>query len=134
MTFELEDMVRLYKPKHSGAGRKFNPRKEIDAMYDTKWQQYRSRFLKENSRCYACGAEASVVDHLTPHKGCERLFRQLDNHIPLCLYCHNKATNLFDRNYRPGSSIKSKLEWLAWSRATKEVTLKVRVMPNYEER
>lgn len=125
--------IRSYKPNHAGAGRRFNPNKDRDNLYDREWEKYRLHFLNQNPRCYACGVSATVVDHLIPHKGDEDLFKKLDNHIPLCKSCHDKATALFDKKYRPGQPIKSKLEWLAWSRASRELTFRVKVMPSYVE-
>lgn len=101
-------------------------------MYKTtEWQAYRLRFLEINPRCYNCGEHATVVDHLTPHLGDEKLFRQLDNHIPLCESCHNKATALWDRKFVVGGSIRNKVEWMVWNRAAKNLTFKVKVLPYY---
>lgn len=117
----------VFRPNHQGAGRTFNGRKEVDSLYDKNWVAYRLRFLKVNPSCYRCGEYATVVDHITPHKGNKELFEKLDNHIPLCSPCHNKATGLFDRNYKIGSIPRQKLEWLAWERA--RLCLKIKVIP-----
>jgi 5-methylcytosine-specific restriction protein A len=102
-----------FLPKHSkNTGRKLNSRRDIDRLYDNDWQRYRARFLAANSKCYACGAPAVVVDHLIPHKGDEILFRKLDNHIPMCYSDHNYVTTKFDRDYVRGSSIEAKVLWL----------------------
>ncbi len=104
---------RNFQPKHrKNSGRAFNGRQEIDRMYDNVWQRYRARFLAINPECYACAAPANVVDHLVPHQGDDRLFKKLDNHIPLCTRCHNTVSTLFDRKYRAGNTIKPKVEWL----------------------
>lgn len=102
-----------FKPAHSkNTGRRFNGRANIDRMYDKDWERYRVRFLKVNHECYACGTTAIVVDHLVPHQGDERLFRKLDNHIPLCIVCHNTVTTKFDRKYVAGTPIEEKVKWL----------------------
>lgn len=123
---------RQFKPRHrEGPGRSFNGRKSIDMMYDTAWEKYRLRFLAENPRCYSCGVIAVVVDHLKPHKGDENLFKQLDNHIPLCKRCHDTVTTLFDRRYRIGATITPKIQWLQLSRSKFDLTFKVKVLPSY---
>lgn len=102
-----------FVPKHRKVATKtFNNRKAIDKMYDNDWQRYRAKFLAINNECYACGKPSQVVDHLIPHKGDQRLFEKLDNHIPLCTPCHNTVTTKFDRDYRPGNSVTEKIKWL----------------------
>lgn len=125
---------KTFKPKHAAKldFRSFNGRAAIDRMYDHAWEKYRTVYLKINHQCYACPAPATVVDHLRPHKGDEKLFRQTDNHIPLCAKCHNTVTSLYDRNFKIGGSIKQKIEWFNWSRARNEVDIKVKVLPKYE--
>lgn len=122
-----------FTPKHRAVGKAFNGRKKIDSMYDGAWEKYRERFLRINPYCYACGEYANVVDHLMPHQGDERLFKKLDNHIPLCTRCHNTATTLFDRKYRSGNSITPKIQWLSRNRVVGEDRFrKVRVLASYE--
>lgn len=122
---------KQFKPTStSGTDRKFNGRAHIDAMYDDAWNKYRVRFLKENPRCYCCGRVATVVDHLKVHRGDERLFKQLDNHVPNCEKCHNSITALFDRH--PVQKLNDKIKWLQWSRAKNELNFKVKVLPRYE--
>jgi 5-methylcytosine-specific restriction endonuclease McrA len=128
---------RNYQPNHKrqNSSRTFNGRKHIDDMYDSKWESYRQRFLKFNSECYACGKPAVVVDHLKPHQGDVKLFKKLDNHIPLCVVCHNTVTTLFDRKYRAGNPITPKISWLnrkripggSWN------PKKVKVLISYED-
>lgn len=129
--------MRNFVPKHKKAvGRVVTGREKIARMYDSAWEKYRKRFLEINSRCYCCGNVATVVDHLVPHKGDEKLFKQLDNHIPLCEKHHNTVTALFDRRYIVGDSIRSKLEWMASQRIVNDPENKfgrVRVLPSYDE-
>lgn len=105
-------------PHRKGSCRSFNGRARIDAMYDHNWERYRVRFLRENPECYACKKAAIVVDHLVPHQGDARLFEKLDNHIPLCIPCHNTVTTKFDRNYRAGNPVTEKIKWLNRNRIT----------------
>lgn len=127
---------RNFQPKHrtKEVGRKFNGRKNIDEMYDAKWEAYRKRFLALNRECYACGKPAEVVDHLIPHQGNEFLFKKTDNHIPLCTADHNRVTGLFDQRYRAGDPIAKKVDWLNRRRVPTEdwSPKKVKVLPSYE--
>lgn len=100
-------------------------------MYDRTWEAYREVFLRTNPVCYACGNKSWVVDHLRPHKGCEKLFKQLDNHIPLCNKCHNTVTALFDKNYIKGNTIEPKLKWLERMRIDYQCSVRVKVLPKY---
>lgn len=60
--------------------------------YDSKWEKERAAFLKLNPRCArpGCGAPASLVDHIVPHKGDQRLFWSRSNWQPLCTSCHSR--------------------------------------------
>lgn len=102
---------------------------------DAVWRNYCARFLAINGRCYACGEPATVVDHLVPHKGDEKLFRATNNHIPLCEKDHNFVSAKFDAKYVIGSSIEPKVKWLNARRVPTETWTpeKVKVLPNYEE-
>lgn len=122
---------KLFRPKHKAVGRTFNGRKAIDALYDTNWKAYRVRFLAINDKCYRCGEKATVVDHLRPHKGDVKLFKQLDNHIPLCEKCHNTVTGLFDKRFTIGGSIQNKIDWLVKFRMSRDLFFKVKVLPYY---
>jgi len=67
--------------------------------YDSKWNKYRRSFLSkpENMFCVRCKLKglmtiATVVDHITPHKGDKKLFWDSKNHQGLCERCHNSKT------------------------------------------
>ncbi len=60
--------------------------------YDRRWRKYRLHFLRLNPLCVECGAAATVVDHIIPHRGKYELFWAYDNHQPLCVRCHTKKT------------------------------------------
>ncbi len=122
-----------YKPSHrrTKVGRSFNGRRAIDMMYDHVWEAYRKRYLEINPRCYACGLKATTVDHLIPHQGDEKLFKKLNNHIPLCEICHNKVTAIFDKKHRAGMPVDNKIIWMQAKRAEKDLTFKVKVLPSY---
>ena len=65
--------------------------------YDARWQRAREAFLKRNPLCAQCLREnrltpATVVDHIVPHRGDEKLFWDEANWQPLCAECHNRKT------------------------------------------
>ena len=65
--------------------------------YDGRWRKYRKGFLADNPFCVECLkydrlTAATVIDHVTPHKGDQELFWDLDNHQALCEQCHNKKS------------------------------------------
>ena len=124
---------RTYKPRHrtSSTGREFNAKRAWDNLYDYNWEKYRTKFLAVNPRCYACGEQATVVDHLVPHQGDLVLFKKRDNHIPLCKSCHDTITAVHDRRYRAGNPIDRKLLWIANRRALKDLSFRVKVLPDY---
>lgn len=62
--------------------------------YNRRWRTFRVSFLAANPLCVMCHAKgrvtaATVVDHITPHRGDSRLFWQRGNHQALCATCHN---------------------------------------------
>lgn len=64
--------------------------------YGYKWQQHRLRFLQLNPLCVYCEhdgrvTEATVVDHMVPHKGDQKLFWDTENHQALCAPCHSSV-------------------------------------------
>lgn len=126
-----------FNPSYRNApGRKLKSTVEkYEALYDRAWRSYRKRFLAINSKCYACDNYAKVVDHLIPHKGSVKLFKKLDNHLPLCEKCHNTITALFDMKYIEGQDISMKLRWLhdARMRMPLEKMKRVKVLAKYED-
>lgn len=70
--------------------------------YDNRWRIARNRFLKSNPLCVKCKKEgkltkATVVDHIIPHRGEEKLFWDESNWQSLCKSCHDKKTMTEDR-------------------------------------
>jgi len=64
--------------------------------YGWTWQKFRDTFLKENPLCAYClklgrPVQATVVDHIVPHRGDMRLFWQQGNHQSLCASCHSSV-------------------------------------------
>tara|TARA_R110002049_G_scaffold304075_3_gene499001 strand:- start:1185 stop:1523 length:339 start_codon:yes stop_codon:yes gene_type:complete len=58
--------------------------------YDRRWQAARKDWLAYNPACTRCRAPATVVDHITPHKGDKAVFWDKTNWQSLCAPCHNR--------------------------------------------
>ena len=65
--------------------------------YTRSWDKERAQYLLANTRCRRCGAPATVVDHIMPHKGNMVLFWNMANWQPLCLRCHNSWKQSLER-------------------------------------
>lgn len=70
--------------------------------YTSKWNKERLRFLKVHPLCVRCQADgkltkATVVDHITPHRGDQELFWNQSNWQALCKSCHDRKTKTEDR-------------------------------------
>ena len=70
--------------------------------YDGRWKKARIRFLKAHPLCAECRKQgrlvkATVVDHITPHRGDAKLFWDESNWQPLCKRCHDHKTMTEDR-------------------------------------
>jgi 5-methylcytosine-specific restriction protein A len=65
--------------------------------YDGRWRKARVLFLRKHPLCAGCLREnqltpATVVDHIIPHRGDDRLFWDQSNWQPLCKACHDRKT------------------------------------------
>ena len=68
-------------------------RSERQRLYNTaEWKRGRRYHLNNKPLCAACGKPASVVDHITPHRGELALFWNPENWQSLCTTCHNSKT------------------------------------------
>lgn len=72
--------------------------------YGGRWQRARVTFLAnpENVLCRMCNERglitlATVVDHVTPHRGDQALFWDTTNWQPLCKTCHDGRKQADDR-------------------------------------
>jgi 5-methylcytosine-specific restriction enzyme A len=118
---------KQYSPRPNGKSYVSPEREKTQAMYVTKeWRQYKFRFLHHNPLCYMCESKATVVDHIVAHKGDKILFEKLDNHLPLCVRCHNTLTAKFDRN--PKTNPQEKIAYIESHRTN---TFPVKVLPTY---
>jgi 5-methylcytosine-specific restriction protein A len=71
--------------------------------YSYRWQQARARYLANNPLCRPCSKKApphvtlaTVVDHVTDHKGDPVLFWDQRNWQPSCAPCHDARTDAGD--------------------------------------
>ncbi|AQS48094.1 HNH endonuclease [Thioclava nitratireducens] len=73
-------------------GRRYDAKRPTAAQrgYNQEWRKARIEFLRLFPCCAMCGAPATVVDHIKPHRGDERLFWDRSNWQALCEGCHNR--------------------------------------------
>jgi 5-methylcytosine-specific restriction protein A len=69
--------------------------------YNSKWRKLRKIFLQKYPLCNKCKqngkyVEATVVDHIEPHRGDEKLMWDESNWQSLCKPCHDKKTGKYD--------------------------------------
>ena len=73
------------------------PQRKTKRMYNRRWQRARLRFIKRNPLCVVCDSRGRVrptqeVDHIKPHRGCDKLFWNEKNWQALCKRCHSRKT------------------------------------------
>ena len=66
----------------------------VERGYDSKWRKTRKAYLAKHPLCVYCSKEgrteqATVLDHIIPHKGCKKLFWDRNNWQGLCGEHHN---------------------------------------------
>ena len=67
-------------------------RKSKGGVYNSRWARASKAFLAEHPVCAVCGAPATEVDHIIPHKKDMDLFWDSNNWQALCHSCHSKKT------------------------------------------
>ena len=65
--------------------------------YTKRWQKASKQYLQAHPLCVRCLAAgrlptATVVDHITPHRGDQTLFWDKNNWQALCKPCHDRKT------------------------------------------
>lgn len=82
-------------------------RKTSERGYGWQWQKARALFLQQpdNALCVMCKkdgrvTEATVVDHIVPHRGNETLFWDRRNWQSLCLTHHNSDKQAIEKSGR----------------------------------
>lgn len=73
-------------------------------IYGRQWKERRKAWLSLHPLCVACKDRgvvrpATVVDHITPHKGDGALFHDETNWQSLCKPCHDIKTFKHDINH-----------------------------------
>lgn len=71
--------------------------------YSSRWRTVRARYLNKHPLCVKCLAEgryvqATVVDHIIPHRNDPVLMWSESNYQALCKACHDKKTGHEDSN------------------------------------
>ena len=69
--------------------------------YGSKWRTSSKAYLREHPLCEICKrngkyVQATVVDHIKPHRGDNKLFWDKSNWQSLCKSCHDKKTGKED--------------------------------------
>ena len=77
--------------------------------YTSKWRTARLGFLSKHPLCVLCRVdgvvtEATVVDHIEPHRMDKVLFWCRDNWQSLCKKCHDHKTATEDGGFTGGGS------------------------------
>ena len=65
--------------------------------YNRAWDKARADYLAKHPYCRRCGKSATLVDHITPHRGDKALFWDSGNWQPLCTQCHSSAKQIAER-------------------------------------
>ena len=73
--------------------------------YGKRWQKASREYLQVHPLCVLSMkkqppryVKATVVDHITPHRGDQKLFWDRSNWRSLCKQCHDKKTRAEDNN------------------------------------
>lgn len=88
---------KLEAKKHKPSEAKAYERRRGNASkrgYGHKWRKERARYLRDNPYCCidSCHALATVVDHIEPHQGDQKLFWRRSNWQPMCKHHHDSKT------------------------------------------
>ena len=101
---QLVEPGQLYCPEHL----KMHPevvRSASSRGYGRRWQKASKAFLRAHPLCAEClrqtpprYTKATVVDHIIPHRGDQKLFWDQDNWQALCKKHHDQKTRRYDNN------------------------------------
>ena len=99
---ELVESGKLYCAKHLPLHPEVT-RSAGKRGYGSRWQRESKQFLQSHPLCVECVklgryTKATVVDHIVPHRGDQRLFWDQSNWQSLCKPCHDKKTLTEDIN------------------------------------
>lgn len=86
--------------------------------YGAAWRRARAAFLRDHPLCVMCLAEgkytpATVVDHIKPHRGDQKLFWDVGNWQPLCKRHHDSTKKIIESGGRPPATFDDdgKVRW-----------------------
>lgn len=87
---------------HNGAGKSTTIKSVVGVLEFTEGEIYIDGHSVKNPFCVKCYEEghitmATVVDHIKPHRGDQKLFWDRSNWQPLCEHHHNVKTMTEDR-------------------------------------
>lgn len=73
------------------------------SLYGYKWQQARAGYLRKHPLCVECAkfgrvTQATVVDHIQPHRGNMKMFWDRDNWQGLCKHCHDSHKQRLEKS------------------------------------
>ena len=102
----LAEPGKLYCKKHNKENWKYDHDKTAaERGYTYQWQQARRAYLHAHPLCAEClrhgrYTEATVVDHIVPHRGDRTLFWDESNWQSLCKQHHDEKTGKEDTRMR----------------------------------
>ena len=88
---------RSYRPPQLPASLQTKRPSAASRGYGWRWQKARLDYLRRNPLCVECRKQnlivaATIVDHVTPHRGDEELFWNEENWAAMCAACHSRKT------------------------------------------
>ena len=85
--------AKLAERRAAFAARADNARPSADARgYTSAWRKARKAYIIRHPLCAICGAPATDVDHIIPHRGDKELFWDSGNWQSLCHECHSRKS------------------------------------------
>lgn len=99
---ELVETGKLYCDKHKTMHPEINERVG-KKLYSGRWRKMSKAYLQSHPLCAECMkkgkyTKATVVDHIIPHRGDQKLFWDQSNWQSLCKPCHDRKTLTEDIN------------------------------------
>lgn len=95
-----------YCELHQHLKRQYDDHRESASKrgYNGRWRKASKTYLLSHPFCIRCLQQgkyekATVVDHITPHKGNQLLFWDRNNWQPLCKQCHDRKTATEDGGF-----------------------------------
>lgn len=82
--------------------------------YNYRWQKAREGHLRSHPLCVECArrglvVQATVVDHIVPHRGDSQLFWDPDNRQSLCKTCHDSWKQALEKGHlRAGADLEGR--------------------------